>query len=82
MEEGCLSLPKQYAEIERPEAIIVKYINEKNEAVEEKKDGFEARVLQHEIDHLHGKLFVDYLSSLKRNMLIKRVKKLKKMGEI
>ena len=45
MEEGCLSLPKQYAEIERPEAIIVKYINEKNEAVEEKKDGFEARVL-------------------------------------
>lgn len=82
MEEGCLSLPKQYAEIERPEAIIVKYINEKNEAIEEKKDGFEARVLQHEIDHLHGKLFVDYLSSLKRNMLIKRVKKLKKMGEI
>jgi len=82
MEEGCLSLPKQYAEIERPEAIIVKYINEKNEAVEEKKVGFEARVLQHEIDHLHGKLFVDYLSSLKRNMLIKRVKKLKKMGEI
>jgi len=82
MEEGCLSLPKQYAEIERPEAIIVKYINEKNEAVEEKKVGFEARVLQHEIDHLQGKLFVDYLSSLKRNMLIKRVKKLKKMGEI
>ena len=82
MEEGCLSLPKQYAEIERPESIVVKYINEKNEAVEEKKDGFEARVLQHEIDHLHGRLFVDYLSSLKRNMLIKRVKKLKKMGEI
>ena len=82
MEEGCLSLPKQYAEIERPEAITVHYINEKNETVEEKKDGFEARVLQHEIDHLHGKLFVDYLSSLKRNMLIKRVKKLKKMGEI
>ena len=82
MEEGCLSLPKQYAEIERPEAITVRYINEKNETVEEKKDGFEARVLQHEIDHLHGKLFVDYLSSLKRNMLIKRVKKLKKMGEI
>ena len=82
MEEGCLSLPKQYAEIERSETIIVKYINEKNEAVEDEKDGFEARVLQHEIDHLHGKLFVDYLSSLKRNMLIKRVKKLKKMGEI
>ena len=82
MEEGCLSLPKQYAEIERPEAITVHYINEKNETVEEKKDGFEARVLQHEIDHLKGKLFVDYLSSLKRNMIIKRVIKLKKMGEI
>ena len=82
MEEGCLSLPKQYAEIERPEAITVQYINEKNETVEEEKNGFEARVLQHEIDHLRGKLFVDYLSSLKRNMLIKRVQKLKKMGEV
>ena len=66
----------------RCNAVGLKYINEKNEAVESKKNGFEARVLQHEIDHLHGKLFVDYLSSLKRNMLIKRVKKLKKMGEI
>ena len=82
MEEGCLSLPKQYAEIERSESILVQYINEKNEVIEEEKNGFEARVLQHEIDHLNGKLFVDYLSSLKRNMLIKRVQKLKKMGEI
>jgi len=82
MEEGCLSLPKQYAEIERPESIIVQYIDEKNEIVIEEKNGFEARVLQHEIDHLQGKLFIDYLSSLKRNMFIKRVKKLKKMGEI
>ena len=82
MEEGCLSLPKQYADIERPESITVEYINEKNEIIEEKKNGFEARVLQHEIDHLDGKLFIDYLSSLKRNILIKRVKKLKKFGEI
>ena len=82
MEEGCLSLPKQYADIERSESITVEYINEKNEIVEEKKNGFEARVLQHEIDHLSGKLFVDYLSSLKRNMIIRRVQKLKKMGEI
>ena len=82
MEEGCLSLPKQYAEIERPESILIEYMTEKNEIIEEKKNGFEARVLQHEIDHLNGKLFVDYLSSLKRNMLIKRVQKLKKMGEI
>jgi peptide deformylase len=82
LEEGCLSLPKQYAEIERPEEIEVEYFNNNNEKIIEKKNGFEARVLQHEIDHLHGKLFIDYLSSLKRNMLIKRVKKLEKMGEI
>jgi len=82
MEEGCLSLPNQYADIERPESITVEYVNEKNEIIEKKKIGFEARVLQHEIDHLEGKLFIDYLSSLKRNMFIKRVKKLKKMGEI
>ena len=63
-------------------SITVEYINEKNEIIKEKKDGFEARVLQHEIDHLEGKLFIDYLSSLKRNMFIKRVKKLKKLGEI
>ena len=73
MEEGCLSLPEQYADIERPESITVEYINEKNEIIREKKNGFEARVLQHEIDHLEGKLFVDYLSSLKRNRFIKRV---------
>ena len=82
MEEGCLSLPEQYAEVERSEEIVVKYLNEKNEKIQEKKNGFEARVLQHEIDHLNGKLFVDYISSLKRNKLIKRVKKLKKLGEI
>ena len=82
LEEGCLSLPKQYAVIERPEEIEVEYFNNKNEKIIEKKNGFEARVLQHEIDHLYGKLFVDYLSSLKRNILIKRVKKLQKMGEI
>ena len=82
MEEGCLSLPKQYAEIERSEEIVVEYLNNNNELIKEKKNGFEARVLQHEIDHLQGKLFVDYLSSLKRNMMIKRVIKLKKLGEI
>ena len=82
MEEGCLSLPKQFAEIERPSIIQVEYLNEKNELIKEEKKGYEARVLQHEIDHLSGKLFVDYLSSLKRNKIIKRVQKLKKLGEI
>jgi len=82
LEEGCLSLPKQYAEVERPEKIEVEYFNDKNEKIIEKKNGFEARILQHEIDHLNGRLFVDYLSSLKRNMLIKRVKKLVRIGDI
>ena len=82
MEEGCLSLPKQFANIERPQSITVSYLNESNKVLEEKKEGLEARILQHEIDHLYGKLFVDYLSSLKRNILIKKVNKLKKMGEI
>ncbi len=82
MEEGCLSLPQQFADIERPESIVLRYTNENNQIIEEKKDGFEARVLQHEIDHLSGKLFVDYLSSLKRNIIIKKVKKLIKLGEI
>ena len=82
MEEGCLSLPKQFAEIERPVSVKIEYTDENNKIIKEKKEGHEARILQHEIDHLYGKLFVDYLSSLKRNMLIKRVQKLKKIGEI
>ena len=82
MEEGCLSLPQQFANIERPQSITLRYTDEQNKIIEKKKNGFEARILQHEIDHLSGKLFVDYLSSLKRNIIIKKVQKLKKMGEI
>ena len=82
MEEGCLSLPEQFAQVERSESILVQYLNEKNELIEQKKDGFEARVIQHEIDHLSGKLFIDYLTSLKRNIILKKIKKLKKTGEI
>ena len=82
MEEGCLSIPEQFADIERPKEIIVEYTSEKKKLVKKKIIGVEARVLQHEIDHLSGKLFVDYLSSLKRNIIIKKVKKLVKNGEI
>jgi len=82
MEEGCLSVPEQFADIERPKEIIVKYTSEKKKLVKKRINGFEARVLQHEIDHLSGKLFVDYLSSLKRNIIIKKVKKMAKSGEI
>ena len=77
MEEGCLSLPEQYADVERPKEIVLEYIDENEKTIKRQIDGYEARILQHEIDHLSGKLFVDYLSSLKRNMLIKKVKKMK-----
>ena len=82
MEEGCLSIPKQFADIERPEKIQFKYLNEKGKIIEKNATGNESRVIQHEIDHLNGKLFVDYLSSLKRNILLKKVNKLKKNGEL
>ena len=78
MEEGCLSLPEQYADVERPKQIIVEYTDENEKLIKREIDGYEARILQHEIDHLSGKLFVDYLSSLKKNILIKKVKKLQK----
>ena len=77
MEEGCLSLPEQYADIERPKQIVLEYIDENEKTIKKEIDGYEARILQHEIDHLSGKLFVDYLSSLKRNIIIKKVKKFK-----
>ena len=82
MEEGCLSIPEQFAEIERPKEIIVEYTSDKKKLVKKNIDGIEARVLQHEIDHLSGRLFVDYLSSLKRNIIIKKVKKLIKSRNI
>ena len=75
MEEGCLSLPEQFAKIERPEKIKIQYLNDKNKLISKEVNGVEARILQHEIDHLSGKLFVDYLSSLKRNIIIKKVQK-------
>jgi len=79
MEEGCLSLPEQYADVERPKEIVVEYINENNKTIKKEIDGYQARILQHEIDHLSGKLFVDYLSSLKRNIIIKKVKKIQNL---
>ncbi len=75
MEEGCLSLPEQFAEIERPKNIIVEYLDENNKLIKKEANGVESRILQHEIDHLSGKLFVDYLSSLKRNIIVKKVQK-------
>ena len=75
MEEGCLSLPEQFAEIERPKKIQLRFLDTKNKLIHKEASGVEARIIQHEIDHLYGKLFIDYLSPLKRNIIIKKVKK-------
>jgi len=77
-EEGCLSLPGQFAEIERPAECSIKYIDYDVKEKELKSDGLLATCIQHEIDHLNGILFVDYLSKLKKDMIIKKLVKQKK----
>jgi len=72
-EEGCLSVPEIYAEVKRAEAVTVRAQNVAGESFEQTLDGLAAICLQHEIDHLQGRLFVDYLSPLKRNMLKKKL---------
>ena len=81
-EEGCLSLPEFFVEVERPKIIRVKYTDVQNVDHEIEADGFLATVLQHEIDHLDGKLLLDYVSKLKRDLAIKRFIKMKKEDEI
>lgn len=78
MEEGCLSIPQQYAEVERPASVRVKYLDYNSQEAELTAEGLLSHCVQHEIDHLNGVLFIDYLSSLKRNMMIRKVEKLKK----
>ena len=76
-EEGCLSLPTQYAKVKRPAEIIVKFQNIEGISCQESFSGIEATCIQHEIDHLDGKLFVDHVSKLKKNIIIKKLIKLK-----
>jgi peptide deformylase len=71
-EEGCLSIPQIFAEIERPSLVRVKYLTEDGQQAERDFTDLEATVVQHEVDHLNGVLFLDYLSRLKRDVLIKR----------
>lgn len=78
LEEGCLSIPQQYAEIERPASVRVKYLDYNGKEAEIEAHELLSHCLQHEIDHLNGILFIDYLSSLKRNMIVRKVEKLKK----
>jgi peptide deformylase len=73
--EGCLSIPDQYAEIERPDIVRARWIDEKGVAQEGEFDGLMSVCLQHEVDHLDGILFVDHLSRLKRDMIVRKVVK-------
>lgn len=77
-EEGCLSLPEEYEMVTRPDRIKVKFVDETNTAREIEADGLLSVVIQHEMDHLEGTLFVDHISRLKRDMILRRMTKLKK----
>jgi peptide deformylase len=76
--EGCLSVPDYYAEVERPASCRVAFINREGKADEIAADGLLATCLQHEIDHLNGVLFIDYLSKLKRDMVIRKLAKIQR----
>ena len=81
-EEGCLSVPDQFAEIERPNACEVEYLDYEGKKQLLKADGLLATCIQHEMDHLEGILFIDYLSKLKKTMIIKKLSKIKLNREI
>ena len=76
--EGCLSIPDQYAEVERPARARVRWLDERGEVHEEWLDGLLATCMQHEIDHLNGVLFIDHISRLKRDMVLKKLAKQRK----
>jgi peptide deformylase len=76
--EGCLSLPEQYADVTRPARIKFRYLDENGHRQEKEADGLLSTCVQHEIDHLDGVLFVDYLSALKRNMILRKLAKVQK----
>lgn len=77
-EEGCLSIPDQYASVERPALIRTKWLDLDGKEQEQEFDGLWATCIQHEIDHLDGKLFIDYLGPLKRQMITRKMEKLKR----
>ena len=80
-EEGCLSIPDYYEEVERPDSIRIRYTNVDGKLIEREADGLLATCMQHEVDHLNGKLFIDYLSRLKRERITKKFKKAAKRAE-
>ena len=80
-EEGCLSVPGQFAEIDRPDKCVVKYLGYDGKEQILKTDGLLATCIQHEMDHLEGILFIDYLSKLKKSLIVKKLSKQKKSLE-
>ena len=76
--EGCLSIPDQYAEVERPARVRARWLDENGKAHDEELDGLLGICLQHEMDHLEGILFIDHLSRLKREMVLKKLAKQRK----
>lgn len=79
-EEGCLSIPDYYADVERPASLRVGYIDREGRKQEMAAEGLLARCIQHEIDHLDGRLFIDHLSKLKRDMVVKKFAKAARDG--
>tara|TARA_B100000686_G_scaffold355009_1_gene468945 strand:+ start:1990 stop:2514 length:525 start_codon:yes stop_codon:yes gene_type:complete len=77
-EEGCLSVPGQFAEVDRPDKCHVKYLDYDGNKKELKAEGLLATCIQHEVDHLEGILFIDYLSKLKKSLIVKKLSKQKK----
>ena len=80
-EEGFLSIPEYYEEVERPATVRIRYLDLDGKVLEEDASGLFATCIQHEIDHLNGVLFVDYLSKLKRDRVLKKFTKIAKRGE-
>ena len=80
--EGCLSVPEQYAEVMRPDRIRARWQDVEGKSYEEEIDGLLAVCLQHEMDHLNGVLFIDHLSRLKRDMILKKIAKARKDGAL
>ena len=80
-EEGCLSIPEYYEEVERPQAVRVKFLDRDGKAQEMEASGLLATCLQHEIDHTNGVLFIDHISKLKRDMVLKKFKKAAKRAD-
>lgn len=77
-EEGCLSIPEQYADVERPAEVTVRWMDRDGSEQQESFDGLWSTCVQHEIDHLNGVLFIDYLKPLKRQLITRKMQKLKR----